>query len=178
MNGESAILVPKLPLGKSKHEITFPRGSLPTKDFRKILTSFNLKSTPQRLLILKALQSGQVHVTVLELLEKVKKEDPTVGFVTVYRLLKVLADRGYVTEVRTGSGPARYELNLHQHHDHMTCTRCGKICEFESPDIENLQLQVANKLGFRLTHHVLELFGVCSTCEKNSMKGTNAERHR
>lgn len=140
------------------------------EDFKKIIRSMGLKITQQRLLIINCLHEpdskfAERHVTAQELYEKVCKKDPKVGFATVYRLLHNLADRSFVTEVRLGGQPARYELSGKDHHDHLTCVKCGKICEFENKKIENLQLQVAQYFGFKLTHHVLELYGICPACQ-------------
>ncbi len=140
-------------------------------DFKKMIRSMNLKITDQRLLILSSLhdgdkKSGERHVTAQELFEKVSVRDASVGFATVYRFLRDLAANELVTEVRMGGHASRYELTPKEHHDHLTCTKCGKICEFENEKIEELQSQVAKHFGFHLTGHVLELFGVCSDCQK------------
>lgn len=140
-------------------------------DFKKMIRSMNLKITAQRLLILSSLhdgdkKSGERHVTAQELFEKVSVRDSSVGFATVYRFLRDLAANELVTEVRMGGHASRYELTPKEHHDHLTCTKCGKICEFENEKIEELQSQVAKYFGFNLTGHVLELFGVCSDCQK------------
>lgn len=131
-----------------------------------MIRDLNLKVTDQRLLILEALQSGRTHVTAQEVFEIVLSKDNTVGFATVYRFLRKLTESSYVTEVRMGGLPARYELTPRQHHDHMTCTHCGKISEFENDEIELLQQRVAEGLGFQLTHHVLELYGICPDCQR------------
>lgn len=140
------------------------------EDFKKIIRSMGLKITDQRLLILDCLHTSdpkQVdqHVTAQELFEKVARKDERVGFATVYRFLRDLAEKKYVTEVRMGGQSSRYELSTKEHHDHLTCTNCGKICEFENKKIENLQIQVAEYFGFKLTHHILELYGLCLSCQ-------------
>lgn len=142
-------------------------------DFKKMIRSMNLKITDQRLLILQSLhdsdkKSGERHVTAQELYEKVSVRDSSIGFATVYRFLRDLAAHELVTEVRMGGGASRYELTPRDHHDHLTCTKCGKICEFENQKIEELQLQVAKHFGFQLTSHVLELFGICPACQNKS----------
>ncbi|MEK6774474.1 MAG: transcriptional repressor [Bdellovibrionota bacterium] len=139
-------------------------------ELKKIIRSLNLKATHQRMAILRTLQEGRRHVTAQELYEILSTKDSSIGFATVYRFLRNLTDHNFVTEVRMGRAPARYELNLQKHHDHLTCTACGKICEFENKSIENLQIKVAQQFGFRLTHHVLELFGVCSSCQMHEQK--------
>ena len=65
-----------------------------------------------------------------------------------------------------GGMPARYEWATQDHHDHLTCAQCGLIVEFENQEIEDLQEQIAQHNGFRLTDHVLELYGICGTCQK------------
>lgn len=140
------------------------------EDFRKMIRSMGLKITEQRLLILNCLhdseaRSGGRHVTAQELYEKVSLKDSSVGFATVYRFLRDLAEKQFVTEVRMGGQSSRYELTTKDHHDHLTCVQCGKICEFENKKIEKLQVQVAEYFGFKLTNHILELYGVCPACQ-------------
>jgi Fur family ferric uptake transcriptional regulator len=144
------------------------------EDFKKMIRAMGLKITDQRLLILNCLhdseaKSGERHVTAQELYEKVTVKDSSVGFATVYRFLRDLAEKKYVTEVRMGGQSSRYELTTQDHHDHLTCTVCGKICEFENKKIEQLQEKVAEFFGFKLTNHILELYGVCPSCQKKSV---------
>ncbi len=141
-----------------------------TEDFKKMIRAMGLKITDQRLLILGCLhdssaRSGERHVTAQELFEKVSAKDAGVGFATVYRFLRDLAEKHYVTEVRMGGHSSRYELTTQEHHDHLTCVQCGKICEFENKKIERLQAQVAEYFGFKLTNHILELYGICPACQ-------------
>jgi Fur family ferric uptake transcriptional regulator len=105
------------------------------------------------------------HVTVEELTRAVRKTFPRVGSVTVYRTLKLLARMGYAKELDFGEGARRYESNLSAHHDHLVCTECGAVIEFEDPGIEKLQDQVTLRHGFRPTSHRLEIFGRCRRCE-------------
>jgi len=139
-------------------------------DFKKMIRAMGLKITEQRMLILTCLHdadvmAGERHVTAQELFEKVSAVDKGVGFATVYRFLRNLAEKSFVTEVRMGGQPSRYELTSQEHHDHLTCTSCGKICEFENEKIEKLQAQVAEHFGFVLTSHILELYGLCPSCQ-------------
>ncbi len=142
-------------------------------DFKKMIRAMGLKITTQRMLILACLHdaealSGERHVTAQELFEKVSALDNSVGFATVYRFLRNLAEKNFVTEVRMGGQSSRYELTTQHHHDHLTCTSCGRICEFENPKIEKLQTQVAEHFGFILTSHILELYGTCPSCQAAS----------
>ncbi len=164
--------IPKLPKSFDFQETLLKKRSSYTEaELKEVIRSLHLKVTQQRLMILKILNSGQrKHITAQELYERVSAEDSSIGFATVYRLLKKLADSHLVTEVRVGGAPARYELNPKSHHDHITCIQCGKISEFENQEIEQLQSMVAKKMGYQLTSHVLELFGICLNCQKHNFK--------
>lgn len=153
-----------------QEEELLSRDPLTEMDLKRIIRDMGLKVTLQRLAILKTLSSGRAHVSAQEVFEKVHVEFPEIGFATVYRFLRNLTETGYVTEVRMGGLPARYELTPKGHHDHITCTECGKIVEFENFNIEKLQVEVARQNGFRLTSHVLELYGICSLCQLNRAK--------
>lgn len=134
-------------------------------ELKRIIRALNLKVTSQRMAILESLHDGRRHVTAQELYEKLNVSHPDVGFATVYRFLRSLTEGNFVTEVRMGGLPARYELTPKGHHDHLTCVKCGKICEFENKAIESLQEKIANQFGFKLTYHVLELYGICPSCQ-------------
>ena len=137
-------------------------------EIKKIIREMHLKVTFQRQAILEILAKGRQHFTAQEVFELVHDKFPEIGFATVYRFLRKLTEHKYVSEVRMGGLPARYELAPTRHHDHMSCVDCGKIVEFENYAIENLQEKVAADLGFELTGHVLELYGRCPQCQKNS----------
>lgn len=132
--------------------------------FKRMIRKMGLKVTQQRVAILESLSAGRAHVTAQEVYEVVNAKYPEIGFATVYRFLRKMAEQNMVTEVRMGGLPARYELTPRRHHDHLTCVGCGQIVEFESPQIETLQELVAKAHNFRLTHHVLELYGECPRC--------------
>lgn len=141
-------------------------------DFKKIIRAMGLKVTDQRLSILSCLFESQKsfnerHVTAQALFERCHKKDSSIGFATVYRFLRELSQHDFVTEVRMGGQASRYELKTKEHHDHLTCTACGNISEFENEKIEKLQQQVAAQFGFKLTGHILELYGICQNCQKN-----------
>lgn len=156
--------VPFLPR-QHDEDIIMHDNDLGEEELKRIIRAMNLKVTEQRLAILKYLHEGRRHVTAQELYEKINKTHPEIGFATVYRFLRTLSDGSFVTEVRMGGMPARYELAPKDHHDHLTCVKCGKICEFENRAIESLQEKVAHQFGFKLTHHILELYGVCPKCQ-------------
>ena len=105
------------------------------------------------------------HVSIEELTAIVRERDPGVGATTVYRALKLLVECGVAAAREFGDGHTRYERVLEgTHHDHLICTGCGAVTEFEDRAIEGLQEQVARRHGFRITSHKMELYGVCGRC--------------
>lgn len=164
--------IPDLPRSHAEEKI-IKRDHLDEKTFKQMIRTMNLKVTDQRLAILEALHDGRTHVTAQEVFEVVSVKDPEIGFATVYRFLRTLTENNFVTEVRMGGLPARYELTPKSHHDHLTCVLCGKICEFENHHIEELQEKVAKQFGFELTSHVLELYGICPDCQKKKAHNLN-----
>ncbi len=130
------------------------------------LSGQGLKSTRQRDVVLNAFVSAGRHLSAEELYLLVKKSNPGIGYATVYRTLKLLAEAGLADERRFEDGFTRYEYNASDgHHDHLICTRCGRILEFENERIEQLQQDVARKNRFKVQSHKLELYGLCSDCQ-------------
>jgi len=134
-----------------------------------------LRSTAQRRLIVDTFFDGMPHVTIEDLLAVVRSQDRGIGYATVYRTLKLLAECGVASERRFGDGLSRYELadDDDDHHDHLICTSCGSITEFEEPKIEKLQDAIAARHGFRLTSHRHEMYGLCAACQLGA-KGKSA----
>ncbi|HEY5958396.1 MAG TPA: transcriptional repressor [Polyangiaceae bacterium] len=138
-----------------------------------------LRSTEQRRVIVSTFVGAQSHLTIEELLSLVKQRDPRIGYATVYRTLKMLAESGIANELHFGDGFARYELReALSHHDHLICTSCGVIVEFEEPGIEQLQEQVAERYGFLVTSHRHELYGLCPSCRDAGAPEKPAPGHR
>jgi len=134
--------------------------------FAEHIQRANLKRTAQRDLIFEIFLRTEEHLSSEDLYRLIQKEDETVGHTTVYRTLKLLAEAGLAREVRFGDGKTYYEHHYnHEHHDHMICTECGKVIEFFSPELEAMQDAMAEKFGFKLTHHNLRILGVCADCQ-------------
>lgn len=124
-----------------------------------------LRSTRQRDVILDIFLSTREHLSVEELYLKVKASHPGVGQATVYRTLKLFVDAGLAREMTLPDGQTRYEHQLAgEHHDHLICTRCNRIIEFEDATIEQLQQEIAQRHGFLLTGHKMQLCGICPVC--------------
>ena len=126
----------------------------------------NLKITKQRRSVLKIFLECNNHVSVEELYNIVLKTEPKIGLATVYRTLALLTKSGLALEMDFGDGQKRYESSYKSvHHDHMLCTECGKILEFNHPLIEKYQEEVALQKNFKITSHKLDLFGLCQDCK-------------
>jgi Fur family transcriptional regulator, ferric uptake regulator len=132
-----------------------------------------LRTTAQRRAIVEVFCRAQGHLSIEDILARVRKFEPGVGYATVYRTLKLLSQSGLAHE-RHFDGIARYEVaaGVH-HHDHLICVDCGAITEFEEPRIEALQDHVARKYDFELLRHKHELYGRCARCRN---KGRRASR--
>jgi Fur family ferric uptake transcriptional regulator len=124
-----------------------------------------LKLTPHRELILETFLRHEGHRSVEDIYRVVREEDPRIGYTTVYRTMKILADCGLAREIDLADGITRYEhLYNHEHHDHMICTQCGKSIEFYNEEIEAVQDAASEQLGFKVFDHKLQIFGLCEEC--------------
>ena len=133
--------------------------------FFEHLRQAGLRKTGQRELILLVFLKTEGHLTAEDLYHLVKTQDPTVGFTTVYRTLKLFGECGLAREERLGDGRRRYEHHFnHQHHDHLIGTACGELIEFYSEVIESKQDEIAAQFDFHPTHHSLRIFGICGAC--------------
>lgn len=141
----------------------------PSEVLARYMAEKGLKSTRQRTLIVETFYQAGGHLNVEELLALVREQDARVSAATVYRTMKLLTECGLAHARQFGDGQTRYET-AGDHHDHLICTSCGTIVEFEDEEIEALQLQVAKRHGFLVKHHKMELYGLCSTCHQ-SKKG-------
>lgn len=126
-----------------------------------------LKTTMQRELIVDAFFTfpKDTHLSIEDLLVAVRKQNPRLGYATVYRTVKHLTDAGLAAARQFGDGQTRYEVCDQDapHHDHLICLKCRLILEFEEPEIERLQDTVALRLGgFKVMQHKLELYGLCA----------------
>lgn len=119
-----------------------------------------LRMTGQRRLIAQVLESSDDHPDVEELYARASARDPRISLATVYRTVKLFGEAGILERVEFGDGRARYEDAEREHHDHLIDVTTGKVIEFVDPEIEALQEKIARRLGYRLTGHKLELYGV------------------
>ena len=119
-----------------------------------------VKLTDQRRIIAKVMSESQDHPDVNELYLRVTKFDSKISIATVYRTVKLFEEAGIITKHDFKGGKARYEEVSEGHHDHLIDVKTGEIIEFVDEEIENLQKKVAEKHGYKLVDHKLELYGV------------------
>ena len=125
-----------------------------------------VKLTDQRRIIAKIISDSKSeygesdHPDVDELYSRVSKVDPKISIATVYRTVKLLEEAGILTKHDFKGGKARYEAMIESHHDHLIDIKTGEIIEFVDDEIEKLQKKVAEKYGYELVDHKLELYGV------------------
>ena len=136
------------------------------EEFQKFLAERGLRLTSQRRTIVEVFFSGERHQSLLELLAMAKERQPSIGYATVYRTMRLLTDGGLALEHKFSDNQSRYEPNEHEnHHDHLICVECGKIVEFEDDVIERRQEKVAQELGFVVVSHRHEVYVRClDTC--------------
>ena len=119
-----------------------------------------VKLTDQRKIIAKVMSEANDHPDVDELYNRVSKIDSKISIATVYRTVKLFEEYGILTKHEFKGGKARYEELSESHHDHLIDVKTGEIIEFVDQEIENLQKKVAEKYGYDLVDHKLELYGV------------------
>ena len=132
------------------------------------LKDAGLKVTHPRTKILDVLQSNpDMHLSADEIHNKLVNHNESIGLATVYRVLTQLELAGLIQKNQFSDNQSSYEIKK-QHHDHLICTKCGKIIEFVNDDLEMLQEKISDKYQFRLDSHVMTLFGVCrdGNCEE------------
>ena len=119
-----------------------------------------VKLTEQRKIIAKVMSDSNDHPDVDELYTRVSKIDSKISIATVYRTVKLFEESGIVAKHDFKGGKARYEELSESHHDHLIDVKTGEIIEFVDDEIEKLQKKVAEKYGYELVDHKLELYGV------------------
>ena len=132
--------------------------------FAAYIAKNRLKRSDQREAILDTFLRSERHLSVEDLHQLVQKRRPDIGRTTVYRTLKLLQAAGLAQELAF-DGQSRFEREYNrEHHDHFICKYCGEIFEFVSDDIERLQDEIAEKLGFAIEGHRHQIYGACRNC--------------
>jgi len=150
------------------------------REERQVLTAYlernRLKRSAQREAILDAFVRAGHHVSVEDLLKIVRRRHPEVGRTTIYRTLKLFQEAGLASELLFGS-EARFEpVWKRDHHDHFVCVACDEIFEFQSPEIERLQEEIAAGIAFEIEGHRHHIFGRCRKCAAKPPRAARAKR--
>ena len=119
-----------------------------------------VKLTDQRKIIARVMSQSNDHPDVDELYNRVSKIDSRISIATIYRTVKLFEESGILAKHEFKGGKARYEELSESHHDHLIDVKSGEIIEFVDEEIEKLQKKVADKYGYELVDHKLELYGV------------------
>lgn len=142
-----------------------------SEELKKILKERELKVTTQRVLVLTALAESQgSHLTVEEIYDLVKTENPEIGLATVYRTIQLFYELHLVDRINLDDGFVRYEIgdignhNAKHHHHHLICLGCGKVISFEEDLLEDLEKKIAGTTGFSVVDHEVKLYGYCKEC--------------
>ena len=129
------------------------------------LKDAGLKITLPRVKILKALENSAVrHVSAEDVYRLLLDNDEEIGLATVYRVLTQFEEAGLVTRHHFEGGHSVFELSPEAHHDHIVCVKCGRVEEFADREIEQRQDAIAESMGFELTDHQLNMYGLCPDC--------------
>lgn len=129
------------------------------------LKDVGLKITHPRIKIMRILLTSEVrHVSAEDVYRLLLGNNEEVGLATVYRVLTQFEGAGLVIRHHFESGHSVFELSPEHHHDHIVCIKCGHVEEFADPDIEARQSEIAKRLGFELTDHDLNMYGICADC--------------
>ena len=136
-------------------------------DFKDLLKKNSLKFTIQREVILETLYNSDEHLTPESLHHLIQKKHPDLktGIATVYRTLALLEESQMVTSLSFGAQGKKYELGAKEHHDHLICTECGTITEFVDERIEARQHTITDELGFKMSDHSMQIYGICKECQ-------------
>jgi Fur family ferric uptake transcriptional regulator len=126
-----------------------------------------MKMTEQRRVIARVLSSADDHPSVDELHRRVAEIDPRVSLATVYRTVRLLEEANIIERHDFRDGRSRYEMTSEDHHDHLIDVQSGEVVEFHNEEIEVLQRAIAERLGFQLVGHRLELYGVALRSAKD-----------
>jgi Fur family ferric uptake transcriptional regulator len=129
-------------------------------DIEALCAERGLRITEQRRIIARVLSNSSDHPDVEKLHQRAVAIDPGISIATVYRTVRLFEEAGILDRHDFGDGRSRYEAAPEAHHDHMIDVESGKVLEFVDPELEALQRQIAERLGFRLVDHRMELYGV------------------
>jgi len=154
-----------------------PTGDRAIDRFQSFLQTQGLKLTGERTALIREIFSTHYHFEADELLFKMKQKGLKISRATVYRTLELLVKSGLVRRVHLGEDHYHYEhVAGNSHHDHLICTACGGVIEFNDPALEARQLEICEKKKFTPTFHNLQILGVCDSCRRKGEQPDTPDR--
>jgi len=136
--------------------------------FKQYLKERGMLLSHQREEIFDTFMKTKNHPTIDRLYDVIRKKYPKIGLATVYRTMRVICDADLARKVDFGDRVRRFEHKYKRHkHYHLICTKCGRVIEVKSPEIERLQKKLAGQYDFIATKNTMKIFGICSRCQSN-----------
>ena len=140
------------------------------EQFKRLFEQENIDCPEKRMLVVEAFLQTEKHLSEQELAQILIKKNPNLTPDLIADTLDFMCRYGFAHKHQFDNGVLRYEhRHIGQHHDHMICTKCNQIIEFQNNQIENLQLQVAAQHGFHMLQHKMEIYGICASCLKSRL---------
>jgi Fur family peroxide stress response transcriptional regulator len=134
----------------------------------EILKNTGVRMTPQRHAILAYLLDTMSHPTADEIYKALEGKFPNMSVATVYNNLRVFKDAGLVRELTYGDASSRFDANIAEDHYHAICSECGSIHDFHFPALTEAEKEAARTVGFKVTGHRMEVYGICEDCQKKA----------
>jgi len=144
------------------------------KKIEQTLRQRDYKITSQRRTIINAIINNREHLTPAEIHERVCREHPGIGLVTVYRTLEILSELGLICEMHAGGNCRSYLIRRPaEHHHHLICSDCGTVIDFTDCDLGELERRLSRETSFEISGHLLEFMGQCRKCREKTLAGQN-----
>lgn len=132
----------------------------------EILKNSGVRMTPQRHAILTYLLESMSHPTADEIYKALEGKFPNMSVATVYNNLRVFKEAGLVRELTYGDASSRFDANIMEEHYHIICSECGDIQDFHYPYLRQIEEDAEKSVGFKVTGHRMEVYGICPKCQK------------
>jgi Fur family ferric uptake transcriptional regulator len=140
------------------------------EQFKKLFEQEEIDNLEDRIKILEVFLQTERHISEQEFIKITKQHVESLSPEFIRNTLDLLCLYGFASKLTFENGEVRYEhRHMGQHHDHMICTKCNKIIEFENDQLEKIQLKVASMYGFHMLQHRMEIYGICSNCLKKRL---------
>ena len=145
------------------------------KKIEAVLKRRGYKITLQRRTIIKAIIHSHEHLTPAAIHERIRREHPGIGLVTVYRTLEILAGLGLICEMHAGGNCRSYLIRRPaEHHHHLICSDCGTVIDFTDCGLGELERRLSRETRFKINGHLLEFVGLCRNCREKTMVGQDS----